>query len=343
MADSVRSVALDYSKLKLDHPDYASKTPAEARQKIKKILDLANFAIATEPINLSAASRIIGSDFLPSRMSTRAVVNGVTWVIANVDGTENTGKVVYGKPVVFDTTTGKTVTGINEKWSADEYKIIGVALDELASGRKMIPVAVGQNPQSATTSTVLAKCKVSDGGTHPSIQDWSEADHTDQMLVWEFELPKASEFKETDKTLWFKDIGTAGETRWQGSGEYVKAYNLDRTYVYKNAVVLLTKYSKAAQAQYYFNFEMSPTIYGTLDADLTKNDSALITIDTALLGGIEGTKVKVHDRFLSTGKKLASGVKVGAVLERMCEQGNVDGEFSWRFHVMQSNACPVPE
>lgn len=341
MADQVRSVALDYSKLKLDHPDYASKSPTEARQQIKKILDLANFAIATEPVNLNAAARIVGSDFLPSRMSTRAVINGVTWVIANVDGTENTGKVVYGKPVVFDTTTGKTVTGVNDKWSADEYKIVGVALDAVESGQKLIPVAVGQNPTTPTSSTVLAKCKVADGGTHPSIEDWSQADSTDQNLIWEFELPKASEFKESDVGVWFEDIDTAGETRWQGSGDHVKAFNLDRTYVYKNAVVLLTKTNKSAAAQYYFNFEMSPTIYGTLDADLTKDGEALISIDTALLGGIEGSKVKVHDRFLSTGKKLASGVKVVAVLERLSEEASEDGKFSWRFYVMQANTCPV--
>ncbi len=136
----IRSVALDYSKLKIDHEDYAEKTHAEARQAIKKILDLANFAIATEDISGEVANRQLDGAGLADKTPSRSIVHGVTWVMANVDDSDDTGKIKYGQPVVFDTKTGKCVTGINPSWAPSEYKILGTALDNLDSDQKLIPV-----------------------------------------------------------------------------------------------------------------------------------------------------------------------------------------------------------
>lgn len=344
MPEFLRSVVLDPAKLKIDHEDYSSGTNAEARVKIKRILDLTNFAIATEEISTARASQFLPQDAtLPSRMATRAIIHGVSWVMANSDGTDDTGVIKYGKPVVFDTKTGKSVTGINDKWSPGEYRILGTALDELESGYKLIPILLGSPPmQQDGPITCRAKVKT---GTWPSIQTWSEAtpDSDEQQSVWEFELPKSHEFKEADSTKWLDDIETAGESHWEGSGEFVKAFNLDRTYVYKNSLVTLTKQSKGGAAQYYFNFQMAQTLTGTLDGNLTKESNALMTI-VPTDKTIQGTKVKVHDRFLSTGKKLATGTKVLVQLMRQpsaAEDEPVNEPFIWRYVVTQSNNCPV--
>lgn len=342
MADLVRSVALDYSKLKSDHPDYSGKQPAEIRRAIKKILDLCSFSIATEEVSQAIVDNT--GAVTPESMSVRGVISGVTWVNGNADGTDNTGKIEYGKPVVFDVTTGKTVTGINAKWAEDEYKVLGIALDEVASGQKLIPVAVGQTPQSETSTTVLAKARVKTG-TYPTLQSWSEAaSATEQRVIWEFELPKTSAFIEANVNSWFNDVSSEAATRWQGSGEFVKAFNLDRTYVYKDMPVLLHKANKGAAKQFYFNFQMASSIVGTLDGDLSYNGNALITIDTAFNGGIQGSKCKIYDnRLLPAGKKLLSGTKVWATLEREAAVGNENtpGAFQWKFYVTQADACPV--
>lgn len=137
----VRSIALDYEKLKISHADYSSLSHSQARQRIKLILDLANFAIATEEISGRAAKSLLEDGATPGKASSRAVIDGITWVMANHDGTADTGPIKYGQSVAFDTTTGKTVTGVNSVWDTSEYKIVGIALDEmLESGQRLIPI-----------------------------------------------------------------------------------------------------------------------------------------------------------------------------------------------------------
>jgi hypothetical protein len=149
----IRPVAVEYDDLLITSEKYAGKTHAEARRLIKKILDQMTFCVSTEAVSKDTASALLNDDTLPDTVHGKAVIHGVTWIVGNVDGTDDTGVIKYGKPVAVDTTTGKCVTGVNSKWSADEYKVIGTALDEVLSGKKRIPVLLGT--PSAPEETVM--------------------------------------------------------------------------------------------------------------------------------------------------------------------------------------------
>lgn len=101
--------------------DYPGIAPKEARIAIKKKLDGMTIAVQVAPLVASdlpaAAGELVGP----------AADSGVVFVNAFNDGTDNSWEILHGQPVVFDTVTGRGVTGINPKWSRSEYKIVGTA------------------------------------------------------------------------------------------------------------------------------------------------------------------------------------------------------------------------
>ena len=133
-AGAVRPLkVIDPTVLKTDHDDYVGMTKPEARRAIKILLDKYNIGITPEVVSKSRAQASILEDNageLPAKIGGLAIMDGNVFVRAYYDGTNNTGQIKNGKPVVFDTVKGWGVTGIHPDWGVDEYKIVGTALDD---------------------------------------------------------------------------------------------------------------------------------------------------------------------------------------------------------------------
>lgn len=324
-------VAVSPAKFLISHADYNGKSKSEARREIKKLLDKYRISITPEMLAPNRFTYANGA-----KVQGRFITTGTTWVRAYYDNTDNTGKIEYGKPVAFDTVKGWGVTGINPKWSPDEYKVVGVSLAdyEQTGEQGKVPVVLEDTPK--VLEPVLAKAKVKEGDW-PSIQSWSEATQgsNNQQVIWEFELPKEIKFKESDSSKWFEG---AGDTKWEGSGAYVKAFNLTRQYVPKNVYTWLHPDKKTGQL--YFDYYMPPSLLGTLDTQLTTGGSVLMTIHEHFRGEFEGEKVKVYDYLMNANKKLPQGAKVWTNLFRYSSTNTID-PFVWRLGIVQSNTCPI--
>jgi hypothetical protein len=66
----------------------------------------------------------------PVGFRAASTIKGITFARAYWDNTINTGEIKNAQPIVFDTVTGNSVTGINSKWSTSEYKVLGTALED---------------------------------------------------------------------------------------------------------------------------------------------------------------------------------------------------------------------
>lgn len=120
----------DYSPYTLSWSEWEEGlTNQEKRRRIVALL--ANKTVGVSPIKISkkmAAEREISS----YEGEFKTIVGGLTRVRAYYDGTDNTGEIKIGQPIVFDTVTGNAVTGINEKWTADEFHVVGISFSNYA-------------------------------------------------------------------------------------------------------------------------------------------------------------------------------------------------------------------
>lgn len=128
--------------------DFPTSTPSEARIDIARRLRRRSFAVNVNPIIKQDMIDAVGELDEEEHINAAIVTSGV--VIANgyVDFTDNTYPILPGKPVVFDTVTGRAVTGINPKWSPEEYVIIGTAhmgLWPVSAGFGRVPIILGQH------------------------------------------------------------------------------------------------------------------------------------------------------------------------------------------------------
>lgn len=132
--------------------DYGTDTGREARIQIARILRGKSFAINVNPLVKSEMTEVVGefdnADEDSNWIQAAVVTSGIIIANAYWDGSDNTYVITNGQPVVFDTVTGRCVTGINPKWSPEEYVIVGTALlgfwppGSPAFGR--IPIHLGQ-------------------------------------------------------------------------------------------------------------------------------------------------------------------------------------------------------
>lgn len=297
------------------------KKPAEKRRAIAKALNDYKFAITPERLS---------ADRIGQGGVGKAVIAGVTRVLAFYDTSDNRGEIKHGRPVVFDMVSGMGVTGINPKWGPGEYKIVGKALNDCKV----------QNPQGTIIQIeifdpppppdqVVAKAAVAQGDTYPNIQKWSEGD--EQMYVYPFELPEVCNY---DNTKPDKGLGE-GATNWKGSGQFVYGYNTTRQYVVKGAFCLLDL-AGTKDTQYYFEHWMFQQCLATLDAELKAGMDVLATIDSEWASGVEGTKIKVYDKMMQAGYRLKAGAKV---MVSVLRHGTGEKPV-WRFAVVQSVDCP---
>lgn len=122
---------------------------AKRRRLIVKRLSECGFCINTFTVKASTLTAFDIDD--QDDFQADAVISGICFVRAFYDATANTGQIYAGKPVVYDSVTGKCITGINPAWSADEYRVIGTSLvdyDEItaaADGGEDIPIELLQD------------------------------------------------------------------------------------------------------------------------------------------------------------------------------------------------------
>lgn len=123
----------DPAKLKISHSDYAGKTSTEARKAIRVLLEDYNVVVATEDVDKAKITPYLQGEDFPDYIQSYGQLEGATWVRAYYDGSDNTGAIKNGHPVVMDTVKGNAVTGINITWATDEYKIVGVAMQDYST------------------------------------------------------------------------------------------------------------------------------------------------------------------------------------------------------------------
>lgn len=150
---------------RLDYPPYASKSDAQKRTIIKKLLDATNFVINPTKVTKQSLSKVNVNDNQP-QMEAEVIIEGIVYVQAYYDGTNKTGEIIAGKQVVFDTVTGHAVTGINEEWGAAEYKVVGTALvDYNEVGLARIPVRLSSTSVLPDSAVICyANATIAGGG-----------------------------------------------------------------------------------------------------------------------------------------------------------------------------------
>lgn len=119
----------DCREYTLDWTGWASQgisSASDKRREIVKKLNRNQVGVATEPINKQLVNMFNLSSSI--ELDIRLILSGICFVRAYYDGTSRTGEIKMGEQVVFDTVTGKYVTGIHESWSEDEYYPLGTAL-----------------------------------------------------------------------------------------------------------------------------------------------------------------------------------------------------------------------
>lgn len=108
------------------HSDYEGMTHSEARQKIvSEKLQNRYFAFSLSKLRRQS---LLDIGYSSGNLTSQCMNDGIIWARCHHDGTEDTGKITFGEKIVFDTLSGKAVTGINEEWGTSEYKVIGIAL-----------------------------------------------------------------------------------------------------------------------------------------------------------------------------------------------------------------------
>jgi hypothetical protein len=118
-------------KYRLDWPGWALETPpvTENSAKRRRIVDLLeDKTVGINPIPIKKKDLEKIKEITYFNISGRCVVTGIAYVRAYYDATINTGEIKCGHPVVFDTVTGSSVTGINVNWASDEYFTVGISM-----------------------------------------------------------------------------------------------------------------------------------------------------------------------------------------------------------------------
>lgn len=194
----------------LDWPEWDSdKSDSEKRKEIKTKLDNYNFGINTAPVSTQRLKEV-GADGQDA--DGHAIMDGIAWVRAFYDGTNKTGKIKQGHPVVFDTVTGRSVTGINEEWGVDEYKVVGTALQDYEDTDpkgSVVPIKLSATGSPSETQVFLARV---DRFRIPGRRTDSTGE---ESLRWGYAFPAelVSETSPFPRTIIKQEESTSG--RWQ--------------------------------------------------------------------------------------------------------------------------------
>lgn len=201
-------------------------TPQEARRIIKYRLDHSNFMVNVHPIDqtkLDAATRTNYSGIVVQA----GIENGMVWVRANADNTDDTGEIFAGQPVVFDSKSGNAVTGINEKWGPEEYKIVGVAWKNFSHPDEgKIPITLVHDfdrPQEGMLGRLYETLQYrQEARVIPLVYDYTVGNEVDmkdytifpittqlmQVVARDAFLRQAGDTLETDSRVWVQKWGS---------------------------------------------------------------------------------------------------------------------------------------
>lgn len=263
--------------------DANTNTDILKRKAIKIKLDQMNFGVNPSTLDSTAiqdyADPAAGIDY-----EGDAYVGGVVLVQVYFkdDGTKQSGKIVQGQPVVFDTVTGYSVTGIHASWGIDEYKIAGTAManfpDDTNTSTR-IPVRLTPPAAPVDTSVTIGRC-VKKKYAETTLQQWLKQGL--QRCVWEFEIMSkdiqitndgsvsahpatgstAQPLRPRLETGYDDSWSSSDPSRGAVTGTVVEVFNLPRHFIPIGEVTVLYKRG----SQYYCKSYMQQMIIGTLDA-----------------------------------------------------------------------------
>lgn len=137
----------------------SGSTNHEKRLNIVKLLSDKLLAINVIPVDAGVAARVGLSKEVTA--SAPMKMTGVALARAYYDNTTNTGELLRGRPVVFDTVTGTSVTGINDSWIPTEYRKIGYALEDFSDeppyegANNLVLIKIGEDKIPETDIFVL--------------------------------------------------------------------------------------------------------------------------------------------------------------------------------------------
>ena len=331
--------AFDPAKLKISHADYAGKTPVEARKAIKKLLDNHSVVITTEKIDKARIEAILGTNAggekipIPAYMQSSGQMEGMCMARAFYDGTDNSGAITAGKPVVIDTVTGNCVTGINSKWSPDEYKLVGVALEYLTtpSPKDDRRVMIRLSPPAAAAATDIGLFQTAAKLNPPTPYPPFESPPSGTAPVTIRRVYPAYRYANPDPT--WSGTGNPGFTG--GRGEDVEIYNTSPMARWVPEFTQLIGWK--INDKWYCQFVPFPTIYGFLAEDMNldqigsyaKVQQSNLTSGTTINGMSVNEKVK--NMAQRPGYKYPSGTPFLASL------------IGVEYVMIKAFQCPVPQ
>lgn len=308
---------VDPEELKLSWSGFDSQSPvpneSEKRRAIKKKLDDYNFVINMESITKAALDDVSDGEEMPDRINAMGVMDGIIFVRAFYDNTTKTGRIKTGHAVVFDTVTGNSVTGINDDWSADEYKIVGVALKDYGTVKSpddeldTIPVRLTP-PVDNIEAARIAITTHDPATTYPT--------YNESTRVFPIAFYTSPTFNETTGAF----TGTS-------TGYKAKAYNIQRGFVPENVQFLTWQIN----GKWYFDWTPLPVIEFTLTEDLLPGSSASFSYTNPSGLPAIPSGMKVFAVALNNGYKFPNGIQ-GVALRA-----------NGRYIAVKFYSCPIPQ
>lgn len=324
---SVRAKSLelvDPASLLISHSDYSGKTPSEARRAIKVKLDDYNFAVSLERIDKQKINATLNGETMPPFMETLAQMEGVALVRAYYDGTPNTGAIKTGHQVVVDTVKGNAVTGVHATWSSDEYKIIGVALEDYSTPSvegKRIAIRLLPSSAIAANEAALFQTHAKTGQSYPSFPTQTPGASIGTRRVFPAR-------KYTNPSY-----PTTGNPTSLGGGIDVNTdYDLYNIAIQPRWVLEFTEViGWKIKDQWYMEVVPAPMIYAVLTSDLLLSAFGSYATVSSAQPAMIAPGEKVRSMGIRTGYKYASGTAILAFL------------LGTEYTVIKAFQCPVPQ
>lgn len=321
----------DPAKLKISHADYAGKTPAEARRAIKTLLDNYNIVIATEKVDKARVQGVIGQNAqgenvaIPDYLQSYGQMEGVALARVFYDGTTNTGAVKAGNAVVIDTVKGNAVTGIHSSWGVDEYKIVGIALENYSTPAVTTKrIQIRLSPPGAIAAEDIAFIRTQAKANPPTPYPTLTPGVASTRRVWP--AVKYSNVTYGDGSP--GNDGSAGITFVPAQAEPIDVFNIGYgRYVPEFTQLLGWKFKD----KWYCEYLPAPMLMGSLTSDLLLTVNSYATISVINPGGVMAPNEKVKNMGSRPGYKYAYGTMVFAAL------------VGTEYVVVKALQCPIPQ
>lgn len=331
---------VDPSEFTLKHyegdPQYP--TDADKRRKIKEGLDKSNFGISASRFNSKMLKRVTGKETITGELESEAILDGTVLVNCYYDGTSKTGEIKIGEPVAFDTVTGKAVTGVNEDWADNEYKILGTALESYSvtssseSQFGVIAVRLSAISKSSAAGIKVGRAAPRSGQEYPSLTDVNG--NLNFNRVWPVRIMTVS---------FTPDYPDNSHYNISLESEWVDVFNIGMTpTIPKNTDMMLWQ----SGGKWFTNVSF-PMLIGTLVNDMGFGDiDALVSVEnwseSSNPGG--GPQMKVRVRLFKVNVGLKAGSEVYMMAYSQLQGGasiSFDASFTSLYQIIATKACPI--